>query len=119
MNMNAQQSNTNSNPSIIKFLNMLVDYLTQGIIPNIYCKNTQLMQEMFIGLQMNTMYLNYLLSEFKKRNSRYALRSMTANEISNLKVRVKGEAEYLCLCDNYSHLSFYVGPYDYPIKMIT
>ena len=108
------------NPTILKFLNMLIDYLSQGIIPNIYCKNTKLMQEMFIILRMDPKYLNYLLDQFQKRNSKYVLRTLTTNEINNLNLRVKGEAEYLSLCDyNYNNcLNFYIGPYDYPIKII-
>lgn len=116
MNITHQQTN----PVILKFLNMLIDYLSQGIIPNIYCKNIQLMQEMFVMLRMDPKYLSYLLNQFKKRSSKYALRILTTNEINNLHTRIRGEAEYLSLCDlsNNDCLKFYIGPYDYPIKII-
>jgi len=109
-----------TNPVIIRFLNMLIDYLSQGVIPNIYCKNILLMREMFILLRMDPKYLNYLLDQFKKKNSRYVLRVLSNDEISNLNTRIRGEAEYLRLCDSNSSdcLNFYIGPYNYPIKVI-
>mgnify|MGYP000951208650 CR=1 FL=1 len=110
----------NLNPTLIKFLDMLADYLSKGIVPNIYCKNTILMNELFIFLSMDPKYLNYLFESFKKRNNKFGLRKLTVAEINKLNFKIKGAAEYFCLSDmaNNECINFYIGPYDYPIKII-
>lgn len=110
-----------TNPGLIKFLDVLIDYLSRGIVPNIYCKNTILMQELFVLLNMDKKYLDYLLKTFKvKSNGKYTLRTLTQDEIIKLKFRVRGAVEYFILGDpsNGEFIKFYIGPYDYPIKII-
>lgn len=106
---------------INKFLDMLTDYLSKGIVPNIYCKNTELMQEMFVLLSMDKKYVDYLLQTFKSKSSnKYSLRTLTDDEIIKLNSRVRGAAEYFVLGDHSygQFIKFYIGPYDYPIKII-
>jgi len=106
--------------SILKFLDMVVDYLAKGVVPNIYCKNVSLVKELFILLNMNPTYSNYLIETFSKRNSKFKLRLLTNQEVKTLKTRIKGEAEYFCLYDpKYNEcIYFYIGPYEYPIHII-
>lgn len=108
------------NPTLIKFLDMLADYLSKGVVPNIYCKNTALMNELFIFLNMDPKYLNYLLESFKRRNNKFGLRKLSVSETMGLNIKIKGAAEYFCLSDttNRECINFYIGPYDYPIKII-
>lgn len=115
-----EQAGLELNPTLIKFLDMLADYLARGIVPNIYCKDTVLMSQLFNFLNMEPKYLEYLLNAFKKRKSNFGLRNLTFSEISILNVRVRGSAEYFCLSDpTYGEcINFYIGPYDYPVKII-
>lgn len=106
------------NPVLIKFLDTVIDYLTKGIVPNIYCKNINLMEELFISLHMDQQYLNYLINGFENKKSKFNLRLLKPNEISNFNKRVKGPVEYFCLLGHLEHIYFYIGPYDYPIRII-
>lgn len=102
-----------------KFLDILTDYLAQGIVPKLYCKNIEIIRNMFLLLNMKNNFKNYVIDEFDKKNTTKIL--ILKNSVQGTCNRIRGEAEYFSLYNKASGqaINFCIGPYEYPIVKLS
>ena len=104
-----------------KFLNTVAQSLANGRFPKFYCRNTEIILDMFIFLSMKPEFVKYFIKQFNKsRLPHLILKNLTDDEINQLKSRPRGAAEFFKIINQNSEVTtyFYIGPYSDPVVKI-